>query len=150
MCARNRAYEQAAGMATTRLVYVADRESDVLALIVSARDMGCPADWLIRSQHNRTLPDGGKLWDQVTATVPLGTIRFTMPGRAGQKAREVRQQIWAKRVGLSDRAHGIVSVTCVIAREIEAPAGVTPVEWRLLSNREVTDFEQAVQLIDWY
>lgn len=145
-----RVAEQAAGMPTTRLVYVADRESDVLALIVKARDMGCPADWLIRSQHNRTLPEGGKLWDQVTASVPLGTIRFTMPGRAGQKSREVQQQIWAKRVELPDRAKGIVCATCIIAREIEGPAGVAPVEWRLLSNREVASFEQAVQLIDWY
>ncbi|MBK3824464.1 IS4 family transposase, partial [Paraburkholderia aspalathi] len=49
-----------------------------------------------------------------------------------------------------DRAKGTVSATCVIAREIDAPAGVAPVEWRLLSNREVADFDQAVQLIDWY
>ncbi len=56
-----RVAEQAAGMAATRLVYEADREFDFLALIVKTRDMGCPADWLIRVQHNRTLPDRGKL-----------------------------------------------------------------------------------------
>ncbi|CAP63952.1 transposase [Cupriavidus taiwanensis] len=35
--------------------------------MVKARELGHPADWLLRSQHNHnTLPGGGKLWDQVT------------------------------------------------------------------------------------
>jgi hypothetical protein len=141
--------EQAAQMPATRLVYVADREADILTLMVRARDLGHPADWLIRSQHNRALPEGEKLWDQITASVSLGEIRFTQAGRPGQKAREVRQQIWAQRVELP-AAQGAVSVTCIVARELEPPPGVKPVEWRLLSNREVADFEAAVQLIDWY
>ncbi|WP_415583144.1 hypothetical protein, partial [Cupriavidus taiwanensis] len=29
--------------------------------------------------------------------------------------------------------------TCVAAREIEAPAGVKPVVWRLVTNREAQD-----------
>lgn len=141
--------EQAAQMPATRLVYVADREADILALMVRARDLGHPADWLIRSQHNRALPDGEKLWDQITGTVSLGEIRFTQAARQNQKAREVHQQIWAQRVELP-AAQGAVSATCIVARELQPPPGVKPVEWRLLSNREVADFEAAVQLIDWY
>lgn len=118
--------------------------------MVKARDLGHPADWLIRSQHNRALPDGERLWHQVTAGEPLGEIRFTQAARQGQKAREVRQRIWAQRVELSDAARGVVSATCIVARELAPPPGVKPIEWRLLSNREVGDFEAAVQLIDWY
>lgn len=142
--------EQAAAMPTTRLVYVADREADILALMVRARELEHPADWLIRSQHNRTLPDGERLWNQVTAGVSLGEIRFTQASRQGQKAREIRQQIWAQRVELPDAAGGVVSATCIVARELDPPAGVKPIEWRLLTNREAADFEAAVQLIDWY
>jgi len=43
-----------------------------------------------------------------------------------------------------------VQVTCLVAREIDAPPGVKPVEWRLLSNRSIESFEEAAQLIDWY
>ena len=82
-----RVAELAADLPDTRLVYVADRESDILELMVRARDLGHPADWLIRSQHNRALPGGGKLWASVTAGEPLGEIRFTLPSRPGQKAR---------------------------------------------------------------
>lgn len=41
-------------------------------------------------------------------------------------------------------------MTCAIAREVGAPVGVKPVEWRLLTNRGVAGFEAVVELIDWY
>jgi IS4 transposase len=41
-------------------------------------------------------------------------------------------------------------MTCIIATEVDAPAGVQPVVWRLLSNRPVQTLEQAAELIDWY
>jgi hypothetical protein len=145
-----RVAELAADLPDTRLVYVADREADIMALMARARDLGHPADWLIRSRHNRALPEGGKLWATVTAQAPLGEVRFTLPARHGQKAREVRQQVWAKRVELSDGKRGRVSATCIVAREVDAPAGVKPLEWRLLTNREAATFEAAAERIDWY
>ena len=145
-----RVAELAAQLPETRLVYVADRESDIAALMARARDLGHPADWLIRSQHNRALPEGGKLWATVTAGAPLGEVQFTLPARHGQKAREVRQQVWAKRVELSDGQRGRVAATCIVAREVDAPAGVKPLEWRLLTNREASTFAAAAELIDWY
>lgn len=142
--------ELAATLPDTRLIYVADREADIVALMAQARDLGHPADWLIRSQHNRALPEGGKLWAEVLAGEALGGIRFTMPSRHGQKAREVRQWVWAKRMSISDDQGGRVEVTCVVAREKNAPEGVKPVEWRLLTNRPIEAFEAATELIDWY
>ena len=41
-------------------------------------------------------------------------------------------------------------VTCIIAREIGAPPGVKPIEWRLLTNRGVTSVTEVAELIDWY
>ncbi len=41
-------------------------------------------------------------------------------------------------------------VTCVVAAEVGAPAGVKPIEWRLLTNRKTEDLEAAAELIDWY
>lgn len=43
-----------------------------------------------------------------------------------------------------------LAVTCLIAQERNPPAGAKAVEWRLLTNRTVTSFEDAVALIDWY
>jgi hypothetical protein len=40
----------------TRLVYVADREADLLSLMARAEALGNPVDWLVRATHNRSLP----------------------------------------------------------------------------------------------
>ena len=142
--------ETAQEMPETRLVYVADREADILELMQCAHQLGTPADWLIRSQHNRSLPDGGKLWASVLAGTLLGEIEFTLAARQGQATREVRQQLWARPISLPDGRGGQLSVSCLIAREINAPAGCKPVEWRLLTNRAAESLEAVVELIDWY
>ena len=142
--------ETALTMPETRLVYIADREADILELMQRAHQRGTPADWLIRSQHNRCLPDGGKLWADVLAGPVLGEVEFTMASRHGQAARTVRQQIRARSITLPDGKGHRLSVTCLIAKEMNAPAGVKPVEWRLLTNRSANSFEALVELIEWY
>ena len=105
---------------------------------------------LLRCQHNRVLPEGGKLWASVMQQAPLGRICFQMPAGRGRKARRVEQQVRLERVKLSDRQGGHVEVRCLIASEINAPAGAKAVVWRLLSNREALTLEAAAELIDCY
>lgn len=134
----------------SRLVYVADREADMLSLMTQAQELGTPVDWLVRAAHNRCLADGDKLWARTSAGAALGQIEFAMPARHGVKARTVRQQLWAQRVELPAGKGKTVSATCIVAREYDAPPGVKPIEWRLLTNREAATVEAVVELIDWY
>ena len=60
-----RVAELAGEMPQTRLVYVADREADLRELMERARDLGTPAEGLLRCKHNRALPAGGRLWAKV-------------------------------------------------------------------------------------
>ena len=142
--------ETALTMPETRLVYVADREADILELMQRAHALGNPADGLIRAQHNRSLPDGGKRWAEVLSGETLGEIQFMMPSRHGQAAREVRQQVWTRRIALPDGQGGKLWITCMIAKEIDAPDAIKPIEWRLLTNREAPNLEAAAERIDWY
>jgi hypothetical protein len=137
-------------MSQTRLVYLADREADLLDRMVRARDLGHPADWRLRAKHHRALPEGDRRWERVLASAPLGEIRFVLQAGRGREAREVHQQRYAQRVTLPDGRRGTLEATGVIAREINAPPGVKPIEWRLLTNREATTLEAAVELIDGY
>jgi hypothetical protein len=147
-----RVAEQAAQLPDTRLVYVADREADMMGMLRRAAQLGTPADWLVRAKYDRCLADGeGKrLWAETTADMPLGEISFVMEGRGKQKSRQVRQQIWAKRVLLRDGKRGKIEATCIVAREVASPAGIKPVEWRLLTNRCAETLADACELIDWY
>jgi hypothetical protein len=145
-----RVSEMAGTLPDTRLVYIGDREADIVEMMRRAHDLGHPADWLIRSRHNRCLPDGGKLWAQTLNGEPLGEIVFALAARPGQTARGVRQQVWARTVGIPDGDGGVLNITCVVAKEMDPPAGSKAVEWRLLTNRSVADFAAAVELIDWY
>lgn len=145
-----RVAEMAARMLDTRLVYTGDRESDIVALMRKARDLKHPADWLVRSQHNRVLPDGGKLWERTMKGEVLGEIEFTVPPRPGHPSRTVRQSVWARAVTIRDGAGSTLHATCVVAREMCPPEGKKPVEWRLLTNRTVEGFAGAVELIEWY
>ena len=145
-----RVAERATALPEVRQVYVADREADILALLVKARDLEYAADYLVRCQHNRALPSGEKLWARLSEAPVLGSVRFELPAGRGRKARPVQQSVRAEQVEMGDGAGGQLNVTCVLAEEANPPAGTKPVVWRLLSNRPVGTLEQAVELIDWY
>ncbi|MGO4610730.1 IS4 family transposase, partial [Variovorax sp. 2RAF20] len=81
---------------------------------------------------------------------PVGASAFTMGSRHGVKARTVRQHLWVQRVDLPAGQGKTVAATCILAREFAAPAGVTPIEWRLLTNRAAANLDDAIELIAWY
>ena len=135
----------------TRLVYVADREGDIRALIDVAARRGTPADGLIRSKHNRKTTTGAKLWDRLAQSAPLGEVEFTLPAAPDRPARLVRQTLYRQVVTLPAH-HGqpAVTVTAILAREEQPPAGQTAIEWRLLTHRTAETLEAVVELIDGY
>jgi hypothetical protein len=146
-----RVAEQAASLPDTRLVYMADREGDCIEVMARAQALGTPADWLIRSAQNRRLAgQEGKLWDGFEKAQVLGDIRFVLPARQGQAARAVTQQVSVRRCTLRSPDGKPIEVSALLARETNAPAGVKPLQWRLLTNRRTDTLEEAAELVDWY
>jgi hypothetical protein len=133
-----------------RLAYVADRESDFIDLMAQASALGTPVHWLIRSAHNRKMAgQQEKLWDGFTETHGLGEVRFYLLARKGQKARDVVQQVSAKRCTLQAPNGQAIELTAALAQEAGAPDGAKPIQWRLLTNRGATTLEESAKLIDW-
>ncbi len=56
----------------------------------------------------------------------------------------------AERVTLHPKGGEPVTVTALRAREESPPAGVEPLDWRLLTNRSADTLAQAAELIQWY
>ena len=151
-----RVNELAEQLENTRLTYIGDRESDIYDLFVEAP---CPehgADWLVRVQHQeRLLADGRKLRPVLDAAPVLTEVTFERPASNGRPARTVHQQIKAARVTLKapsrpDRLLPDVSVTVLLATEIDPPAGEEPLDWVLLTNLPVQTPEQALEKLSWY
>lgn len=147
-------YERVAEMAErcpqSRLVYVADREGDILNLMAKSKALNTPADWLVRAKHNRKLSPEEKLWDSVDKQEVMSRISFIKPRKKGEKSRQVQQEIKVLRCTFPCKGKEGIEVTLVQAKEINPPAGKSPLVWRLLSNRLVEDEAQASELIDWY
>ena len=138
-------------VAGTRLVYIADREGDLRALIDDAARRDTPADGLIRSKHDRKATTGEKLWERLARSEPAGEVEFTLPAAPDRPARSVRQTLYRTVVTLPAH-HGrpAVTVTVLLAREEQPPAGQPALVWRLLTNRPAETLEEVAQLIDWY
>ena len=74
--------ERAGHLPATRLVYVADREADILELMQRAHALAHPVDYLLRARHNRCLPQGGKLWETTLASAAVVISARTVARRS--------------------------------------------------------------------
>lgn len=141
------------GLAETRLVYVADRESDLFELFEQGRSG--EAAWLIRASYDRKLSDGRHLWQAVRETEVLGMLEFDLAAAPDRPARHVVQTLRAARVKLRPPSRvgsklSEVEVTAILAWEESPPQGVEPVQWLLLTSLPVASGAEAEEKVRWY
>ena len=143
-------------MPQTQLVVMTDREGDLYELH-DAVQVGPPnVHTLIRAQHDRNLECHQKLW-AFMARQPVGEVRtIAVPRRHGQAARqasvEVRWspiQITAPQVGCK-KGWPPLSLWAVWVHEPQPPAGVTPLDWMLLTDLAVRTAAEAWEKVQWY
>lgn len=138
---------------TTRLVYVADRESDLFELFAEGERQGVA--WLIRANQPRKLADGARLWQAAEEAPELGQIEFDLAATAQRSSRRVVQTLRSVRVSLAapyrcDQVLEAVEVTALLAREETPPEGVEPIQWLLLTNLPVETLEAGREKMQWY
>ena len=137
------------------LVSVADREGDIYELFAEAlRTPGGPK-LLVRAQHNRALQDEEERLIEMLQSQPIaGYQPVTLPRQNTRTSREATLAIRFTTVTLRPPPGksylGRLEVQLVLAREEDAPAGVEPIEWRLLTTVAVQNFEQACEKVAWY
>jgi hypothetical protein len=160
-------YRQACAVAeqlpTTQVISVSDREGDIYECFVEAAEASGPrVDWIIRACQDRSLPERSeetqqfaKLRETVAATAALGRLQVRLPRSGRGPAREATLTVRSARVELKPpyrvgRKLPPVAVNVVLIREDQAPAGVEPIEWLLLTSLPVETFEAACLVVSYY
>jgi hypothetical protein len=141
--------------AAAQIIMVADRESDLYAQFVRRP---ATVDLLIRAAQDRAVVDGGKLFAAAAAwpersrtTVTVAPRRPGDPGRTASVAlRAGPVLIKRPRNGFDPQDPPSVALTLVEVREVDPPAGVTPVLWRLLTTLPADTVSQINQIVQYY
>lgn len=137
-----------------RVTVVADRESDIYGAFAD-----CPAgcDLLVRAAHDRALEDGGHLFETLDGLPVAGRAELDLPAKVGRKARTAQMAVRFMTAALARPRNGAVAglpknvtMTVVDVRELDVPAGETPVHWRLLTTHAVADTAEALAIADLY
>jgi hypothetical protein len=141
--------------AGTQAVHVGDSEADIYDLFVKAQDL--KTDLLVRAAQDRSVvtPAVGRLWGLATAQPPVGTVTVEVQARPPEPPRTATVVVRFCPVPLrppqnAPTKHPPVHMHAVLVREEAPPAGVTPLEWLLLTSVPVHTVDDALERIRWY
>jgi hypothetical protein len=135
---------------------VDDRESDFYAKWASVPEAGI--DMLTRTMQDRRLAAGGMLFAAAAEFPVTGKRKVELPARDPGKPKrtavvELRYgevEICRPRQEQDRSLPKTVRLRVVEAREIDPPADVEPLHWRLLTTHEIADAAGAWQIVGWY
>ena len=139
----------------SRLVSVGDGEADIYELFeLALRDPKGPG-LLVRAFQNRALSaEQGHLWEALLQRPVSGMQELTVPRKGQRPARVAHMAVRFARLRLKPPQGKLhlkeLSIWAILSKEEDAPEGVEPLEWMLLSSLEVAGFEPAVEKIAWY
>ncbi|SUB02275.1 Transposase for transposon Tn5 [Pannonibacter phragmitetus] len=148
--------EQAASVCAGagRITVIADREGDIYEAF-ALRPEG--TDLLIRAAQDRSLEDGGRLFAALEGLALAGQADISLPAGPGRRARTARLGLRFSTLKLARPnrrfAAGLpdaVEMQVISLREIDPPAGVQALHWRLLTTRPVRDAAEAFAMADLY
>jgi hypothetical protein len=153
------AFEQTLALAPSdvQVLTVCDREADIYEMFVLAQEKA--ADLLVRASSNRRLAEQevDKLWAKVEQQPLAGHLTVRIAKNQKQEARKATVSVRFTQVRLKPpwRPNGKklppVTLNAILVREDHPPHDVDePIEWLLLINLPVNDFEDALQVIQWY
>jgi hypothetical protein len=143
------------GTPGTRLVSVGDREADIYELFQEALAEAQGPGLLVRAEQDRLLAEGQEhLWPWLEQQTAAGVQEIRVPRRGAQRARVARLEVrWAQvtlRPPRSKPQLPPLTLWAVLAQEADAPAGLKPLRWMLLTTCPVESFAGACEKLHWY
>jgi hypothetical protein len=139
----------------TTVVSVGDREADIYELFELALKEPSGPKLLVRASQNRVLAQQqGHLWEKVNEQEVAGIQEVHVPRRGRDPARVAQLEVRFAEITLKPPIRkpklGELTIWAVLAQEVDAPEGVEPIQWMLLTTCPVTTFEEATEKLAWY
>lgn len=139
----------------TVFVSIGDREADIYELFAMATKAEASPELLVRAERDRALADGqGHLWEHLATMDVAGIQQISISRQNNRPTRIANLEVRFAEVHLNppkrQKQLRTVRIQAVLAKEIEAPANIVPLEWMLLTTCPVLDFDQAVEKLGWY
>ncbi|MEW6734879.1 MAG: IS4 family transposase, partial [Acidobacteriota bacterium] len=141
-----------------QVVTVGDRDADVFEFLIRAEQLG--ADYLIRARSNRALMAGERcLWEELATAPVSGRLEVEVAAKKDEPARTAKVSVRYAKVELRppQRPKEIrierwkpITLWAIYVKEIYATESVTPLDWMLLTNLPVNNFDDALERIQWY
>ena len=138
------------------VISICDREADIYEFFIEAADT-C---FVIRAVQNRVIDDEtGKLNALVKNQPCAGALVVDVPQKNNEPAREATVSVHFASTTLVPTIRPLknqpqqlppIDVSVVWVTEMNPPAGVTPLEWLLITNVAVNDFSAAIERIRGY
>lgn len=146
----------------TQVIHVTDREGDIFELFTeyeSIKSKGGAADYIVRSNHDRTVYLEGKesssLIKELEKSKKLGEISFDIIKREDNTIRRVRQSVQATSVTIksrygADTPNVKVAINAVYLKEIDPPEGEKAIIWCLLTSLSINELENVILIVEYY
>jgi hypothetical protein len=134
---------------------VADRESDLYPLFARKPE---GLDLIVRAAQDRSLAEGGFLFEALKGSKPLSTNEVRVAPRGpGDKGRIAKVELRVETVRIARPKNGLVDglpeaieLNLVEVREIDPPPGKSALLWRLLTTHPVANAAQANEVVQLY
>lgn len=152
----------------TQLVYVADRGGDIIDIYKEAEDrknrQEAYASYVIRCAYDRliisndTTDEGAainKIQQKLSCAETLGETEINIAAAKNRSARTAKMIVTMANVTITNSKkkvkHPIANLTVVRVREEgTTPQNEKPIEWTLMTNIEVSTYEDALKIVDYY
>lgn len=141
-----------------RIINVCDREGDIFEFFLK-----CKLEnrlFLVRAIQNRNTDEKIKLFERINNEDVAGTVVIRVPRdtRKNTPVREATLEIRYSTIKITVpktlkskyKDLQYLEITIILAKEINASEGISPIEWYLETNISINSFDDAVEKVRWY
>ena len=139
---------------STKVIHIFDREGDITEVFEKVRHLE-RTGVVVRAAHDRKLDaQSDHLWSKLEAQPIAFHQELELPATGKRAARKARIAVRFCAVNLRTPTRfedpSPLAVYAVYAQEVDAPEGVTPLSWMLLTTEAVHSIEDAARILRWY